>query len=267
MAMKRVASTSICLVCLAALGCSEDTGKVDKNTNITGPTSFPYTPNGCSYEVNVPAALEEAAGHLDEVGTDPAPKHVHVSWAGPVESTFAVVWTAGLDTKLSQVLYGTDEAAVQAADGPTDGVSLQVGHSMLYGSTLFADQKQRAHEAHVCGLQPETTYYYKVGGAGNWSAVYDVTTGVAPGTAKKFRIALTGDSRNETAVWAEVQEKVSAEAPDLQIFSGDAVNIGVDTNQWAAFFEATTGTFAAQDVLASVPFMGVNGNHDNLSVQ
>jgi acid phosphatase type 7 len=248
--------------------CSQDESKQTAEPVIVPPTSFPYTPRGCGYEVSVPDAAKEVAGHADLAGTDPTPRHVHVSWAGPVDSTLAFVWTTGaLDTRNALVLYGTDPAAVEKAEAPGGGVRAQAGHSMEIGSVLFANQQKRVHEVHVCGLTPETTYHYKVGGRGAWSPSYDVTTGVPAGTSKPFRFVLSGDSRNEPAVFAQIQERARSEAPDFQLFTGDAVDIGVNQEHWDAFFEATTGSFAAQEMLARTPFMAVNGNHENLSLQ
>jgi acid phosphatase type 7 len=268
--MKLGSFPSLVLVAALVCGCSEDEGKKQPSgTTIVSPTSFPYAPsNGCGYEVHVPEVALEVAGHAPIAGTDPDPRHVHVSWAGPVESTFAVIWTTGaLDARSALVLYGTDQAAVEQADGPSGEVRAQAGHSMQIGSVLFSNQKKRVHEVHVCGLLPETTYYYKVGGPGAWSSTYDVTTGVPAGTSKPFRFVLSGDSRDEPAIFAQIQERARAEAPDFQVFSGDAVAIGVNQLDWDAFFEATTGSFAAQETLARVPFMAVNGNHENLSLQ
>jgi 3',5'-cyclic AMP phosphodiesterase CpdA len=44
------------------------------------------------------------------------------------------------------------------------------------------------------------------------------------------------------------------------------VNLSGIQEEWNAFFRATTGSFAAQSMLARTPFMVVNGNHDALSV-
>ena len=96
--------------------------------------------------------------------------------------------------------------------------------------------------------------------------MYSVGTGPAAGDTKPFSFAVTGDSRNEPTVWAQVQQQVQAEAPDFQIFSGDAVNIGANQKEWDDLFAATTGSFKTEDYLATVALMPVNGNHDNLTV-
>lgn len=221
-----------------------------------------YTPEGCGYEV-ISATGRSAALHSDVLGATPAPDHLHVSFSGPATTTFAVNWrTVGSDTLATQVLYGADQAAVLAADGPGVDVSVQSGHSVVYDrSGAF-----RIHEAHVCGLSPSTRYFYKVGGTGAWSSVFDVSTSPAIGTTEVWRFAVAGDSRDDPGIFAETQLHIQEAAVDLEMFSGDAVIAGIDQTAWDAFFEASSGSVSVQDVIARIPFMVVNGNHDSLAV-
>jgi Icc-related predicted phosphoesterase len=245
-----------------AVACGEDAPAQKPASNL----SFPYTPEGCGYSVSPPSDIEEASGDGSAVGADPDPKHVHVTWAGAPESTFAVTWATGLDTRLTQLLYGSDKAAVEAADGPTDGVTRAKGHTMQLGSPLFADQKTRLHEVHVCGLGSDSVYYYKVGGPGHWSTVYDVATAPVPGDQAPFRFAVSGDSRGSGDVFAQIAQAVSGQGIDFQIFTGDLIDNTTNQNDWDKLFEGKVGSFATQDLIATRPLMPVNGNHDNLGV-
>lgn len=227
------------------------------------PTSFPYEPGCCGYQVAVPDVAE--SGFDDGKGTG-KPDHVHLGLAGPSESTFAVNWRTSVDTTASQVLFGTDKAAVSSASGPTAAVQLVPGHHILYGSSLDGATKTRAHEAHVCGLKPATEYFYKAGGPGAWSDVYAVTTAPTLGSTDAIRFAVLGDSRNDPTTFAKIEQAIAAQAPDLQVFTGDAVATGALQTQWNAWFEATTGAFKVQSLLATTPFMPVNGNHENLAI-
>jgi len=255
-----------------AAGC-EETGKAaDPEVDmgplpdgaVAGQRQITYTPEGCGYTVSTPRVpVASVERHSATTGATPAPDHIHTSFAGPATSTFAVNWrTRGDDTRAAQVLYGTDEAAVTAADGPGAGVLAQDGHSFSYDRSGGF----RIHEAHVCGLTPSTRYFYKVGGAGVWSAVFDVGTSPAIGTPEIWRFAVTGDSRNEPAIFAETQVRVQEAGVDMQVFSGDAVVLGPNQGEWDALFEATSGGTSVQDVLAHIPFMVANGNHDGLAV-
>lgn len=262
--MNPVKPFAFACIALATLGCGEETGK--KTGDTPNPGGFPYTPEGCNYTVATPASIEEVSMSSDAVGTDPTPKHVHISWAGAPESTFAVNWATDLDTKQSLVVYGSDKAAVEAADGAAAGVTVQTGHTMLFGSPLIVTQKTRVHEAHVCGLTADTAYYYKVGGPGHWSAVYDIATAPAPASTQPFKFLLAGDSRSGPEVYAQIMEKARDEGIDFQVFSGDFIDNTTNQDHWEAFFEGSSGTYTTQEAIATRPLMPVNGNHDNLSV-
>ncbi|MBM4357829.1 MAG: metallophosphoesterase family protein [Deltaproteobacteria bacterium] len=227
------------------------------------PTTFPYEPACCGYQVAIPDAKE--SGFDDGKGSD-KPDHVHVGLAGPSDTTFAVNWRTGNDTTASQLLLGTDKAAVEAATAATSTVQLVAGHHLLYGSTLDGTSLTRVHEAHACGLKPGTQYFYKVGGPGAWSVVHSVTTGPVVGSSEAMRFAVLGDSRNDPSVFAKIEEALAAKAPDLQIFTGDAVATGAVQTQWNSWFESTSGSFKVETTLASAPFMPVNGNHESLAV-
>lgn len=245
-----------------AVACGDEATSTKSEPVLT----FPYRPQGCDYDVSPPTAIEEAGGHTNRFGAEPAPKHLHVSWAGPTQSTVAVSWSTDLDTHATQVLYGTDKAAVEAAEGPDDAVTLATGHTMLFGSPLFKDQKTRQHEVHVCGLSPDTVYYYKAGGPSHWSAVYDVATAPLPMTSGPFTFAVTGDARGTGDIFAQIQQKLSGHGIDFQIFTGDFIDNPTDQTHWEMLFEGKSGSFATQDLIATRPLMPVNGNHDNLGI-
>jgi hypothetical protein len=255
------------------MGCSSDDETAPLPTEVaegagcsdTLPNLFPYQPGCCDYAVDVPE-VTESGFDTGTVGGSPTPQHVHVSWAGPPDTTFAVNWRSDADTTATQLLYGTDAAAVAAAEEPDGAVKRVTGHHMLYAGLLDGANQTRVHETHVCGLEAATIYHYKVGAPGAWSEVYDVATAPAPGSSSVYSFALLGDSRDDATVWAQVEEAVSAHGVDFQIFTGDAVAFGASQLDWNDFFEADTGSFAVQDLLARTPLMVANGNHDNLAV-
>ena len=250
------------LVLLAGCGGGGDVGP-----DAALPRQLTYTPRGCGYTVSTPEVLEAEPG-TSARGAQPAPTQVHVSWAGSPTTSFAVNWMSDADTKLSQVLYGTDQALVSAADGPaTEAGPLghQDGHTLVY-SSVFPAGETRLHEAHVCGLMADTRYFYKVGGPGAWSKVFDITTAPMAGTAGPFKFAVSGDSRDNPTIFADVQQRIAAAGPDFQLFSGDAVLLGASEGDWRKWFDATsTSGMAAEEVLARVPFMFADGNHESLS--
>lgn len=247
----------------ASTGTATSSGTGGSGCMAPKPTTFPYEPPCCGYAVAIPDVAE--SGFDDGKGAGKA-DHIHVGLAGPTDTTFAVSWRTPNETTATQLLVGTDKAAVSAATGATANVQLVAGHHFLYGSTLDAGALTRAHEVHVCGLKPGTQYFYKVGGPGGFSETFAVSTAPALGSSEPVRFAVLGDSRNDPSVFAKIEEALFALSPDLQIFTGDAVATGAVQKQWDAWFEATSGSFKVQTMLASAPFMPVNGNHENLAV-
>jgi acid phosphatase type 7 len=266
--MKHSLTLGMAACALLASACQETglRGADDAGGGVVG-TRVEYVPEGCDYTVMSPEVMEAGLGG-EEVGSEqPIPNHIHTSWAGPSHTTFAVNWHTDLETTATHLLYGMDEAAIQAADGPTDGVFEQRGHTMMYESGIGGTSVTRVHEAHVCGLSPDTVYYYKVGAPGHWSEVFDFATAPEPGSTAPWSFAATGDSRNhQQNAWAISQRRIRDLGVDLEVFSGDAVVLGTLQNDWDLFFEASDGDFEVQDLMARVPIMIANGNHDALAV-
>jgi len=262
----------VMLTALALFGC-EETGLVETDAGAppagdAGPplaTSLTYTPDGCDYTVSTPT-VRHAGRSEDVFGAEASADHVHVSWAGPSHTGFAVNWHSDDATLASRVLYGEERAAVEAADGADGGVAEATGHFMFYSD--LSRRETRVHEAHVCGLTPSTEYFYKVGGPGHWSATFSTSTAPAPDSAEPFTFAVTGDSRgNEESAWAISQRRVRGSMADFELFGGDAVIIGTAQDQWNTFWSADDGAgFDVQQLLSTIPLMMTNGNHDALAV-
>ena len=186
---------------------------------------------------------ELADRHAEVFGAAPDPYHLHVSWYDEPSTSMAVVWRTDGDTLATQVEYGVDETY-----GTTvDGASFFVGLDQVNG---------RAHEARLCGLSPGTTYHYRVGGDGHWSADHAFTTAPTPGVSTPFVFALVGDSRGNQDTFATVLDQMDTHAPDFYLFTGDAVDIGVDMEEWDAWFDAGIDHFESR------PLLFTHGNHE-----
>jgi hypothetical protein len=230
-------------------------------------TSLSYMPEGCTYMVTTPHAVDTGRSR-DVFGASPTPDHIHTSWAGPTDTTFAVNWHSDVDTFGSSLLIGSDMAAVMAADDAGTGVTRHDGHYLLFSSSPRGTGASMAHEVHVCGLTASTTYYYRVGGPGHWSAAFPFSTGPTIGATESYTFGVTGDSRGfEDNAWAITEHRMMADHPvDFELFSGDAVVVGSNQPEWDQFFTQTEGSFAVQDFLATHPLMVANGNHDLLTI-
>ena len=259
---------------ITIISLTDDAGVSDDDAAVVELQQLRYTPDGCDFEVATAQIREAQRGPSEpseaDFGSDPAPDHIHVGISGPAHEGFNVNWRTDEDTHASMILYGTDEAAVTAADAAAGDVLAANGHELLYETVttdILNPEGIRLHEVHVCGLNAGTTYYYKVGGPGHWSDVYDTATAPTPGSTEPWSFVASGDSRNNVDnIWPTSMRQVLESGADLQVFSGDAVFLGTVQPYWDEFFEAHVDDFTIQDLFARVPFMPSNGNHDALSV-
>lgn len=253
-----------------SLGCQTPLGPSDAATppgdaqGGAGPTDggplantapLAYTPEGCNFMVrSAPMTRGNVQGDTATFGAAPTPAAVHANWASDPATTVALVWTTDADTLASAVQYGT-------AMGNLD--QRAVGHVSTAGNNSAT--RVTAHEVNLCGLRPDSTYYYRVGGEGHWSEIQSFKTGPAPGqSGYDVNFVVSGDSRNGYATFRMLQERIATvtatRQPDFQIFSGDAVLLGTNQIEWGQWFTA------AASAMRRMPFIMVHGNHDALSV-
>ncbi len=88
-------------------------------------------------------------------------------------------------------------------------------------------------------------------------ATATITRPVFP--TKDLRFVIMGDSRSRTDDWATVAAAVLAERPQFVVFTGDMCGRGTNDWEWDEHFFAPE---AARELLATVPFYAVKGNHE-----
>ncbi len=239
------------LILLAVVAaCGGDDGVVDMPVFDGGR----FTVEGCDYEVVTRVDAEAPALGADVLGDDPDPIQVHLGLAGDPRTSMVIVWRTDAATTSTIAKFGEGTSLDQTAAGVTYGFISGVGG---VGDTL------RMHEAHLCGLQPDTEYSYQVGGVdadGNEALSQTYTFHTAPDLADspdaEVTIAYSGDTRNGYADWAQVAEQILAQAPDLLVYTGDIVTLGPLQDDWDGFFDASP------ELLATVPLVSAHGNHE-----
>lgn len=222
-------------------------------------TDVPNVSDDCSGEIFVPVGLLQgeamaAQPHEETYGSSPAPFAVHQGLPSRDPSVSrSFLWQTDVGTLASSLVIGP-------ADTFPTGATTYEGGSFLFGSAELGVGDYRQHEVRVCvGLQPQTTYTYRVGGEGGWSPEYSFTTPGTPGTFDSFRVAMFGDSRGDVDTWSQVITAVDEAAPDLMITSGDMVELGASQIEWDNWFAASG------DVMARRPLAITHGNHEFLA--
>lgn len=244
---------SVCLAAALAACDAPATPPADASPEVAAAPKVQATrPAGCAHTVYAPVGTTQlTVGDRDTVGPDPTPRNVHVSWAADPATTIAAVWKTDAATR----------AAVMQLGAAPDRLDRVVLGQTTTARSIFGSVTQ--HEAHACGLAPDTTYYYRVGAEGHWSEVQRFKT--APGRPDvDVTFAVTGDSRDSMAVWRATQERIlstaGARQPDFELFTGDAIPFGVTQEGWDAWFDAAAPTQRL------MPFMLAHGNHEGLSL-
>lgn len=230
----------------AALGCTVEAPPPPPHL-VGGRLAAP----GCGFDV-VSREFAEAPALPDPlaIGADPAVRQVHLGFGGDPRTTMAVVWrTNDDDTRAGVVRYGVGGLTAEAP-----------GITYKYVSGYSAQGPEvRIHEAHLCGLTPDTEYQYQVvSDEAHVSPLYTFRTAPDMGAAPDAEVVIAnvGDSRDGYAVWAMLVEQLRVRAPDLVLYSGDAVTIGPDQDEWDEFFAA------GEPLLSAVPMTFAHGNHE-----
>lgn len=121
------------------------------------------------------------------------------------------------------------------------------------------------HEVTLTGLQPDTTYYYRVlNDDSATSSIHSFTTPHAAGDDSPFRVWLIGDSgtadENAAAVRDAFYDFNGGPQTDLWLMLGDnAYTFGTDSEYQRAVFEMYPET------LATTPLYSTIGNHETMT--
>jgi len=258
---------------LASAGC-QDTSKGGTTSGPGGGAVETFEPKGCAFKVGVRAEyLEATSGKLD-VGATPNIRRVRLGLGGNVavgaagradpSTTAGFAWQTDEGTFASEVAWGSaPDPSSWPAENRTGGFTWKTP-----AGTINASGDERMHEAYVCGLKPGTTYYYRVGGgaAGKeaWSDVYAFTT-TPSDPATEVTFVVSGDSRGQqNDAWRLLQERVLAKGVNLQLFSGDMINLAPDQGEWERWLDAAWKDDSNNPLtLGQLLTLSAHGNHDN----
>ena len=218
----------------------------------------------CGYSVTTVMGAEAPALSTEVYGADPTPRLVHLGVVGDPKTSVVMQWRTNDEvTRAGFVRYA--QGANLTADALTNTVG---GLQFAYTGTPCAVGGPtcpfRQHQAHVCNLQAGTTYSYQVGsinpnnGTQYLSPVYTFHTApditAAPGT--DTLLGFVGDARGGYDVWQQLVTLLQSYTPDMILFSGDAVTVGITQVEYEEFLGE------AEPLLATTQMYFADGNHE-----
>lgn len=158
----------------------------------------------------------------------------------------------------------------------TDGPGFRLGNIQRINATTqkFENKHEKNneplvranfHSANISGLQPNTTYVYRVGtdmlgaeGDKLWSEWFQYTT-ASNKEGEEFSFIYFGDAQNDVkSMWSRVIRNSYKKFPSVgfMLHAGDLINDHDSNLQWGEWFHA--GSF----IHATVPSMMTPGNHE-----
>jgi predicted MPP superfamily phosphohydrolase len=208
--------------------------------------------DGCGYSVTTKLGAEAPKKGGSSFGADPTPMQVHLGLMKDPRTSMVVQWrTKDETTTATTIRYGV--GANLSADQLTETAT-----GIHFGFRATGTAIYRVHQAHLCDLEPGTTYSYQVGGTGHFSPVYTFHTAPDVGANPDAEVVFgfVGDSRGGYDIWAQLIAQIQMRTPDLVLFSGDAVTVGLTQFEWDDFFTR------AEPLFATVPVIAAHGNHE-----
>jgi hypothetical protein len=193
---------------------------------------------------------------LTSMVNETIPSEVTLNWADNPQTTQSVSWADSSGG--SQVVQYIVSSAYSNADSLSKGTSV-IGTAKKLGST-----DKTYYNAQMTGLEPNTTYYYRVGTPNNWSEISHFTT--AQSDKKDFKFLFMGDIQRSTGTaeveypqWGKLLGDAYTANPDIKfgLTIGDMVQSGSDLTDWKYFLSY------AQTAFSKIPLMPNIGNHES----
>lgn len=192
-------------------------------------------------------------------GLEPDTCYYYRVTAGDVSSAIEVFKTPPIRFHVAPYLQlptSTSMTILWETNDLLDGM-VEYGKTEALGQTVAENAgPMRLHQVTVSGLQPGTTYHYRVRSSKVVSAIHTFRTAPLPG-APKWRFAVYGDSRSNPAVHTRVVEQIAKANVDLILHTGDIVLDGRNHESWRREWFAPLAP-----VSATVPWVSTIGNHE-----
>lgn len=176
------------------------------------------------------------------VAAEDFPRSIHLSWQNDPSTTMTIMWRSELGAT-GMVEYGGDLDQAQTIESETHGY--RFGRTDVYW-----------HTAEITGLEPNTTYHYRLSTSEPWqSEEYTFKTAIPKGKDMRFRFAVMTDAQGSYDNQRKAFERIKNENVDFLLYLGDFTDTG-NQQEWDVWFGTGEG------VLNGLPMLSVLGNHE-----
>ena len=143
---------------------------------------------------------------------------------------------------------------------------------VMSGGYRMAELSDRVAQVRITGLEPSTTYYYRIGaerisykggynmknlGSETDSHIYHFTTA---GKKANAHFCVINDTHVKWVPFGRAIEKIAAVAPSCVVWNGDASNVEETIEAQMRIF--LTPDISQKDYAAQTPYLFCTGNHD-----
>ncbi len=144
---------------------------------------------------------------------------------------------------------------VWETDQPSQG-EVAYGETEEHGSIVADSTMDTRHAVTLTGLEPYTTYHYRVESSGvPLSEELTFRTAAGPDQTE-FTFVAFGDTQTQHQVHQAVVDRIVTLEPDFVLHTGDLVDLGSAIPYWKIFFEVE------RELAARAPLFPALGNHD-----
>lgn len=193
--------------------------------------------------------------HAERYRPTPMPDRIVLTWTADPKTTQTVTWRTSTEV---------GKAYAEFAVGDHGPAFTQSSKRVPAQTRVFKSDLSTAHvhTATMDGLEPGTTYAYRVGDGTNWSEWFHFRT--EPAASEPFTFVYLGDAQTEIrSMWSRITREAFREAPRAAFFlhAGDLVNVANSDGEWGEWFEA--GSF----INATTPVIATPGNHEYVKIE
>ena len=202
-------------------------------------------------------------GSIPEYNPNAAPRGIAVTYYDDIYSR-GFAWSTD-DTVSSSALYIIQKSGSMTADSVNWNSASRV-NAIMVERTDVAGKKWHVYKAHVTGLTPGATYFYKVGGAGGYSSVGTVQV---EGGSNDFSNGVSfihiTDGQESSKLgcdkWGTMLAAAKKKFPGTAFvaYSGDMTNYSYNSLNMK---EWIWGLDSASDTLMNMTIEPTSGNHD-----